>query len=370
MCDHVQTKTNLSYYQFSDKLCDQYSAATYQYGKIPHRDSFLKSVLLKENPVITWTAYKLLLEADQVPISGKVKQLFIAHLLVSNSNNKRLRKHLEDSYSTKTNCHPRTREMAVALLSVFSSDIKRSDGNKTNNNSQDETAATVLFNLGDEEDSDLDASYDDDENEEEENDHINPTEDSNTIVSPTDDIGALNDGTIVSNDDASSGDSDSDEGGSVEGTETANALIEVEVDYDSILSSPEDYGIQEQECEDTYKDSEPIAVACIMIANDASFASTESQPLPDLSTTLQEVLNINNDITDDSKVASSPEEYDIIPQCQDLILDSGANMAVSVHHLLSTSSATTSQPNIPVPAPLPVTGPPVICPEKAISEEY
>ena len=153
----------------------------------------------------------------------------------------------------------------------------------------------------------------------------------------------------------------------MEGTAAANALIEVEVDDDSVLSSPEDYGIQEQECEDAYEDSEPVAVACVMIADDASFASIESQTLPELSTTLQEVLNINNDTTDDSSTASSPEDYNIRPPGQDLILDSGVN--IPVHHHLSTSSLTTSQPNIPVPAPLSVTGPPVICPERAISEE-
>ena len=104
-----------------------------------------------------------------------------------------------------------------------------------------------------------------------------------------------------------------------------------------------------------------------MIADGASFASTESQTFSELSTTLQEVLNINNDTTDDNSAASSPEEYDIRPPGQDLILDSGAN--ISVYHHLSISSLTTSQLNIPVPAPLPVTGPPVICPERAISQE-
>ena len=346
-------RQNLSYYQFSDELCDLYDAATYQCGKIPHGDSFLNVVLQNENPVINRTAYELLPEAAQEPINGKVKQLFIAHLLVSNSNNKRLRKHLEDSYSTKTDCYPSTREEAVALLSAFGGDIKGSDGNKTNNNSQDETA-TVLFNLGDDdsdEDSDSDASYDEDENEDE-NDHIDPTEDSNATVSPTEDAGVLDDTTIVSNDEGSTNESVSDEESSLEGTAAANALIEVEVGDDSLLSAPEDYGIQEQECEDVYEDSEPVAVACVMIADDASFASTESQTLPDLSTTLQDVLNINNDTTDDSSNDSSPEDYNIRPP----------------HHL-STSSVTTSQPNIPVPVPLSVAGPPVICPERAISCE-
>ena len=76
---------------------------------------------------------------------------------------------------------------------------------------------------------------------------------------------------------------------------------------------------------DAYEDSEPVVVACVMIADDASFASTEPQTLPDLSTNLQEVLNINNDTTDDSSTASSPEDYNIRPP----------------HHL-STSSLTTS----------------------------
>ena len=58
-------RQNLSYYQFSDELCDLYDAATYQCGKIPHGDSFLKSVLLKENPVISRTAYEILPEVDQ-----------------------------------------------------------------------------------------------------------------------------------------------------------------------------------------------------------------------------------------------------------------------------------------------------------------
>ena len=51
-----------------------------------------------------------------------------------------------------------------------------------------------------------------------------------------DDVGSLDDATIDINDEASSGDSGSDEEGSVEGTAAANTRIEVEVDNDSILS--------------------------------------------------------------------------------------------------------------------------------------
>ena len=107
-----------------------------------------------------------------------------------------------------------------------------------------------------------------------------------------------------------------------------------------------------------------------MIADDTSFASSESQALPVLSTTLQEVLKINNDTTDDNdSVVSSPKEYGIRPTDQALITDPRATIAVASYPLLSSSLETTSQPNIQVPAPLRAAGPPVICPDRDISEE-
>ena len=89
---------------------------------------------------------------------------------------------------------------------------------------------------------------------------------------------------------------------SLDGVVAANTLMDVDVasDEDSIMSSPEDYGIQEQECEDAFNDYESVTVACVMISDDASFVSSASSTVPNLSNMLQEILNINNDTTNDN----------------------------------------------------------------------
>ena len=81
----------------------------------------------------------------------------------------------------------------------------------------------------------------------------------------------------------------------------------------------------------------------LVVADDASFASTESSTVPNLANTLQEILNINHDTTNDNgSVVSSPEDYGITTTNQGLIIDPGASMAIISRPLLLSPPDPTS----------------------------
>ena len=71
-------------------------------------DKFLESILERETPVVMRRAYNLLQEEDQAIIDKKVKHLTVSYILISNSNNKRLHKHLEDLDSIGSDVFYRT----------------------------------------------------------------------------------------------------------------------------------------------------------------------------------------------------------------------------------------------------------------------
>lgn len=71
-----------------------------------------------------------------------------------------------------------------------------------------------------------------------------------------------------------------------------------------------------------FDENKGSAVACVLIAGDKSFSSLPStsstdstipSAIPDLSKTLKDILVINDTVTDNGSVISSPEDFGINP---------------------------------------------------------
>ena len=126
-----------------------------------------------------------------------------------------------------------------------------------------------------------------------------------------------------------------------------------------------------------------MAVICVMITDYASFESICSSPsgnsmelssVPNLSCTLQETLSINDGTaTDDDSIIASLEDYGIDPN-HVLVIDSGANLTITLTPIFSLSE-TISQQNLDEKKVQPpcqgstyigTRDPSVICPGRAI----
>ena len=164
-----------------------------------------------------------------------------------NSNNKRLRKYLEDLFTTGSEGYPRIIQKTVMLLP----DIKVDNGNngdsngKPNNNSQSELVAIISFNLADERDSDSDLSYNNNSIKEYRsysNSSISTGEKSTEIsTSNQDDV--VNIATIISNDNGSNthyaiDDEVEESVESVGNVTVANAHVDVDLGLDAIVLKP------------------------------------------------------------------------------------------------------------------------------------
>lgn len=157
---------------------------------------------------------------------------------------------------------------------------------KSNNNGQNELVAIVSFNLADDSDSDLDLSYSNNSNEDFRNqfDDSIPTSEESTEVFTSDQDDAVNDPTIISNNEGSDThptiDDEEESVESLENTMVTNAHVDFDLgsDDDSVESSTEDYGIKQKEYKDVFDENEGMTVVCVMIVDDNSFNSLPSSP--------------------------------------------------------------------------------------------
>ena len=93
----------------------------------------------------------------------------------------------------------------------------------------------------------------------------------------------------------------------------ANAHVDLDrgPDDNSIESSAEDYGIEEQECEDVFNENKYVAVVCVMTTEDNPFNSLLFSPstgsaipsaIPNISRTLEDILILDDKSTDNNSV--------------------------------------------------------------------
>jgi hypothetical protein len=117
-------KKNTNDTKFADEVADRYDSVLFTsgqfaiYGVSPY-ENVLKTYPSTTGSPLTFIEYLQLLDDDRIPIDTLVKERTVARLIVKNSLNDRLRKHLITSFSTGDDCYSNTINDALSLLSTF-----------------------------------------------------------------------------------------------------------------------------------------------------------------------------------------------------------------------------------------------------------